>query len=107
MTLSPFAGKPAPAELLIDVDRLVNEYYTRLPDTSNPQQLVHFGTSGHRGTPEEGTFTEAHILAIAQGSSEVATSLVVSRPDAEKALCSIHDLIIEQKTAEEYFPKEN
>jgi aspartate kinase len=48
-----------------------------------------------------------NILAIAQGSSEVATSLVVSRPDAEKALRSIHDLIIEQKTAKEYFPKEN
>jgi phosphoglucomutase len=66
MTLSPLAGKPAPAELLIDVDKLVNEYYTRLPDTSNPQQLVHFGTSGHRGTPEEGTFTKAHIQAISQ-----------------------------------------
>ncbi len=80
MTLSPFAGQPAPAELLIDVDRLVNEYYTRLPDTSNPQQLVHFGTSGHRGTPEEGTFTEAHILAISQAICDYRAGKRISGP---------------------------
>jgi phosphoglucomutase len=70
MTLSPLAGQPAPAELLIDIDRLLNEYYTRRPDASDPQQLVHFGTSGHRGSPEEDTFTEAHILAITQAICE-------------------------------------
>jgi phosphoglucomutase len=80
MALSPLAGKPAPAELLIDVDRLVNEYYTRLPDTSNPQQLVHFGTSGHRGTPEEGTFTEAHILAISQAICDYRAGKRISGP---------------------------
>ena len=80
MTLSPFAGRPAPAELLIDVDRLVNEYHTRLPDTSSPQQLVHFGTSGHRGTPEEGTFTEAHILAISQAICDYRAGKRISGP---------------------------
>jgi phosphoglucomutase len=80
MTLSPLAGKPAPAGLLIDVDRLVNEYYTRLPDTGNPEQLVHFGTSGHRGTPEEGTFTEAHILAISQAICDYRASKRISGP---------------------------
>ena len=80
MALSPLAGKPAPAELLIDVDRLVNEYYTRLPDMSNPQQLVHFGTSGHRGTPEEGTFTEAHILAISQAICDYRAGKRISGP---------------------------
>jgi phosphoglucomutase len=80
MTLSPLAGKPAPAELLIDVDKLVNEYYTRLPDMSNPQQLVHFGTSGHRGTPEEGTFTEAHILAISQAICDYRAGRRISGP---------------------------
>jgi len=64
--LSPLAGKPAPPELLIDVARLEREYYERQPDTHDPQQLVSFGTSGHRGSPLRGTFTEAHILAIAQ-----------------------------------------
>ncbi len=70
MALSPLAGQPAPAELLIDVDKLVSQYYTRRPDESDPQQLVHFGTSGHRGSPEEGTFTEAHILAVTQAICE-------------------------------------
>jgi phosphoglucomutase len=70
MALSPLAGKPAPAELLIDVHRLVNEYYARRPDPGDPLQGVHFGTSGHRGSPEEGTFTEAHILAISQAICE-------------------------------------
>src|SRR5262249_38745706 len=45
---------------------LEREYYERRPDLGNPDQLVSFGTSGHRGTPLDGTFTEAHILAITQ-----------------------------------------
>jgi len=78
MALSPLAGRPAPAEMLIDIDRLVKEYYARHPDTSDPQQLVHFGTSGHRGTPEEGTFTEAHILAISQAICDYRASKRIS-----------------------------
>src|SRR5437660_2590047 len=66
MPVSPLAGKPAPRELLIDVDRLIRDYHKRTPDVGDPQQLVAFGTSGHRGTSEDGTFTEAHILAITQ-----------------------------------------
>jgi phosphoglucomutase len=66
MALSPLAGKPAPKDLLIDVARLERDYYERHPDLSDPEQRVAFGTSGHRGTPLRGTFTEAHILAITQ-----------------------------------------
>jgi phosphoglucomutase len=33
---------------------------------ADPTQLVSFGTSGHRGSPLHGSFTEAHILAITQ-----------------------------------------
>src|SRR5216683_5188310 len=66
MTISPLAGKPAPKEMLIDVARLEKEYFERHPDVEDPSQLVSFGTSGHRGTPLHGTFTEAHILAITQ-----------------------------------------
>ena len=60
------AGKPAPKELLIDVSRLQREYFERRPDINDPNQMVSFGTSGHRGTSLDGTFTEAHILAITQ-----------------------------------------
>jgi len=65
-TISPLAGKPAPKELLVDVSRLERDYYEREPDLSDPSQLVSFGTSGHRGSPLAGSFTEAHILAITQ-----------------------------------------
>jgi phosphoglucomutase len=66
MTTSSLAGKPAPRDLLIDVHRLLGEYTSRRPDPADPRQRVSFGTSGHRGTPEHSTFTEAHILAITQ-----------------------------------------
>ena len=66
MSISPLAGKPAPKELLIDPGQLEREYYERRPDLENPNQLVSFGTSGHRGSPLNGSFTEAHILAITQ-----------------------------------------
>ncbi|MGA9041530.1 MAG: phosphoglucomutase (alpha-D-glucose-1,6-bisphosphate-dependent) [Terriglobales bacterium] len=65
-TISPFAGKPAPKAMLVDVARLEKEYFERHPDLSDRNQLVSFGTSGHRGSPLHGTFTEAHILAITQ-----------------------------------------
>ncbi|HMK30578.1 MAG TPA: hypothetical protein VK473_12900, partial [Terriglobales bacterium] len=64
--ISPLAGKPAPKEMLIDVAGLEKEYFEHKPDLSDPNQLVSFGTSGHRGSPLHGTFTEAHILAITQ-----------------------------------------
>ncbi len=66
VTISPLAGKPAPKEMLVDVTRLEREYFVRKPDLSDPTQRVSFGTSGHRGSPLLGTFTEAHILAISQ-----------------------------------------
>ena len=66
MAISPLAGKPAPKELLVDPSQLEHEYHERRPDLGNPNELVTFGTSGHRGSPLNGSFTEAHILAITQ-----------------------------------------
>ena len=66
----PLAGKPAPADVLIDIDRLIRDYHDRQPDLSDPQQRVSFGTSGHRGSSADGTFTEAHIAAITQALCE-------------------------------------
>ena len=51
---------------MIDASKLEKEYYERSPDLADPRQLVSFGTSGHRGAPSDGTFTERHILAITQ-----------------------------------------
>ena len=64
--ISPLAGHPAPKDMLVDVARLEREYFERRPDVSDANQMVAFGTSGHRGSPFRGTFTEAHILAITQ-----------------------------------------
>ena len=66
MSISPLAGKPAPKEMLIDLAQLEREYFERRPDLDDPNQMVSFGTSGHRGSPFLGSFTEAHILAITQ-----------------------------------------
>src|SRR5260370_5696936 len=66
MAISPLAGQPAPKEMLVDLARLEREYFERQPDVGDPNQMVSFGTSGHRGTPLRGTFTEPHILAITQ-----------------------------------------
>ena len=64
--ISPLAGKPAPASLLVDVPRLVTAYYTELPDPTIAVQRVAFGTSGHRGSSFEASFNERHVLAITQ-----------------------------------------
>jgi phosphoglucomutase len=64
--MHPLAGQPAPRELLIDPAAVERAYYELRPDPSDPHQLVAFGTSGHRGTPLDGTFTDAHIAAITQ-----------------------------------------
>jgi phosphoglucomutase len=80
MSISPLAGKPAPAELLIDPAQLVHEYFTRTPDLADPAQLVSFGTSGHRGSPLTGAFTEAHILATTQAICDFRTSQGVTGP---------------------------
>jgi phosphoglucomutase len=65
-SISALAGRPAPKEMLVDLAHLEREYFDRRPDLSYPNQMVSFGTSGHRGSPFTGTFTETHILAITQ-----------------------------------------
>ena len=80
MPVSPLAGKPAPKELLIDPSRLEREYYERRPDLADRNQLVSFGTSGHRGSPLNGSFTEAHILAITQAICDYRRSREYNGP---------------------------
>jgi Carbohydrate phosphorylase/Phosphoglucomutase/phosphomannomutase, alpha/beta/alpha domain I/Phosphoglucomutase/phosphomannomutase, C-terminal domain len=78
--VSPLAGKPAPKEMLIDVARMEREYFEHKPDVSDPNQLVNFGTSGHRGSPLHGTFNEAHILAITQAICEYRRGQAIDGP---------------------------
>jgi phosphoglucomutase len=70
MGVHSLAGRPAPPEILVNVPRLVTEYYARRPDPDNPAERVIFGTSGHRGSSLHGSFNEAHILAASQAVVE-------------------------------------
>ncbi len=66
MSRHPLAGRPAPKKILVDLEALKKGYFETKPDVTNPNQQVSFGTSGHRGTSLNGTFTESHILAVVQ-----------------------------------------
>jgi phosphoglucomutase len=80
MSTHPLAGKPAPPEALIDVARLERAYFEKRPEIEDPNQRVSFGTSGHRGNPLEGSFNEAHILAITQAICEFRRGKGISGP---------------------------
>jgi phosphoglucomutase len=80
MSISPLAGKPVPKDLLIDVAALERAYSERKPDPADPNQRVAFGTSGHRGTPFKGTFTEAHILATTQAICDYRRASGITGP---------------------------
>jgi phosphoglucomutase len=80
MTISPLAGKAAPPDKLVDITRLEREYYEHRPDTEDINQMVSFGTSGHRGSSLNGTFTEAHILAITQAICDYRRSQSTDGP---------------------------
>src|SRR5579872_3809279 len=64
--ISLLAGKPAPSAILVNISKLVDAYYSKVPDPSVAEQRVIFGTSGHRGSSFDRTFNENHILAITQ-----------------------------------------
>ena len=70
MIISPLAGKPAPASILIDPAKLIAAYYGNIPDPAQAAERVVFGTSGHRGCSLKNGFNEPHILAITQAICE-------------------------------------
>ncbi|TBN58283.1 alpha-D-glucose phosphate-specific phosphoglucomutase [Glaciihabitans arcticus] len=74
------AGTPAQTEDLIDVEALVAAYYSLVPDVTNPDQKVVFGTSGHRGSSLDAAFNETHIAAITQAIVEYRASQGTTGP---------------------------
>ncbi|MDP1863578.1 MAG: phosphoglucomutase (alpha-D-glucose-1,6-bisphosphate-dependent) [Thiobacillus sp.] len=80
MKTSPFAGKPAPPAMLVNVPRLITAYFSNLPDPSVPAQRVAFGTSGHRGSAFENSFNEWHVLAISQAICDYRTQQGIDGP---------------------------
>ena len=78
--LSPLAGQPAPASMLLDVPRLVTAYFTDVPDPGVPAQRVAFGTSGHRGSAFKRSFNECHVLAITQAICDYRNNQGIKGP---------------------------
>jgi phosphoglucomutase len=63
-----------------ELTTLLTLYYEAKPEPENPLERVAFGTSGHRGTSLKATFTEAHVLAIAQAIADLRESFGASGP---------------------------
>lgn len=80
MSLSPQAGKRVSPEMLVNVPRLVSEYYTSKPDPLESAHKVAFGTSGHRGSSFKNNFTETHLAAIAQAVAEYRRAAGIRGP---------------------------
>ncbi|UQZ88392.1 alpha-D-glucose phosphate-specific phosphoglucomutase [Deltaproteobacteria bacterium Smac51] len=64
----PLAGQKAPADQLVNLPRLISDYYTA--EITAP---VAFGTSGHRGSSFTGSFNELHVAAVTQAVVEYRT----------------------------------
>ena len=79
-TMHERAGTVALEEDLIDLDALLGAYYDIVPDPSDVDQRVEFGTSGHRGTALNGSFNEAHIAATTQAIVEYRRSQGTTGP---------------------------
>jgi len=75
----PLAGLPAPTESMTDIPALLAAY-RNAPDPAEATQRVAFGTSGHRGSALDGSFNEAHILAIAQAVAEYRRQAGIDGP---------------------------
>ncbi len=74
------AGQLALPEDLINVDDVIAAYYDLVPDPGNPDQMVAFGTSGHRGASLKTAFNEAHIAATTQAIIEYRASQGITGP---------------------------
>ncbi len=80
MGVHELAGLPVPGDMLVNVGRLVSEYYTGRPDPNEAGQAVSFGTSGHRGSSFACSFNEGHILAVTQAVCEYRAAQGITGP---------------------------
>jgi phosphoglucomutase len=78
--VSPLAGQPAPASMLVDLAALERAYDHDHPDASIAEQRVAFGTSGHRGSSLRRSFNEDHIVAITEAICDYRAAQGVTGP---------------------------
>ncbi|RYY75321.1 MAG: alpha-D-glucose phosphate-specific phosphoglucomutase [Gammaproteobacteria bacterium] len=80
MSISPYAGKLLPQELLVDITKLTADYYDKKPEPAIAEQRVSFGTSGHRGSATKSSFNENHVLAITQAICDYRKHVGITGP---------------------------
>src|SRR4030095_7843325 len=80
MAVHPLAGKPAPKQLLVDVENLRKQYYARRPDITNFDERVKFGTSRPRGYSLRGVCNESHIRAVTQAICDYRKNQRINGP---------------------------
>ncbi|EPE37670.1 phosphoglucomutase (alpha-D-glucose-1,6-bisphosphate-dependent) [Candidatus Photodesmus anomalopis] len=80
MTIHSKAGQGAKQEDLYNIPALVANYFLLKPDLNNPEHMVQFGTSGHRGSADKYTFNENHILGIVQAIVELRDEKNITGP---------------------------
>ena len=69
--ISPLPGQPVSKERVLDLARLEREYYGRLSDLDDSEQLVSFCASGHRGfsARPSGTRTSSKFTRNVSGAN--------------------------------------
>jgi len=80
MNVHKSAGQPASSRELVDIPQLITAYHEGKPDPSAPDQLIQFGTSGHRGSSLSRSFNRSHILAISQALCDYRTETKIRGP---------------------------
>lgn len=65
---------------MVDLPRLVSDYYSLQPDPEQLEHRVQFGTSGHRGSAQDHRFNQAHLRAIVQAVCDVRAKNSISGP---------------------------
>jgi len=83
MPIQPKPNQPGTVptpDTLVDIPRLVTDYFALHPDPAIPAQRVAFGTSGHRGSAFTTSFNEDHIAAISQARADYRRANNINAP---------------------------
>lgn len=74
------AGQPVRAEDLVQIQPLIDAYYDLAPNPNDKDQVVSFGTSGHRGVSTKGTFNDLHVACIVQAVCDLRREFGATGP---------------------------
>lgn len=102
MAIHARAGQVATQKDLINLPKLMSQYYRLTPDPQNSEHSVSFGTSGHRGCASKHSFNQHHLWAIAQATVDYRVDAEITGPLfvgidthalSEAAYCSVLEVL--------------